>query len=146
MASVEKSWDLLGSFNYWFTFFVKLIERLLPSIINDDKLGWKTSTRETVQYKTKSSLTLSNFATYHTSRWSYLTIEYTPLNALFYSLWTHFSVKGIPSAPSKPVKMCRDLLVFKMTESSFVFLQYPMKLEIKWKCNMSSVLTSNMVK
>jgi len=51
-----------------------------------------------------------------------------PFKALFYSLRTHFSVKSIPSAPSKPVKMCRDPLVFKMTESPFVFLQYPMSL------------------
>lgn len=36
--------DLLGSFNYWFTFFEKFIVRLLPSIINDDKLWCKTST------------------------------------------------------------------------------------------------------
>jgi len=36
--------DLLGSFNYWFTFFEKFIVRLLPSIVNDDKLWCKTST------------------------------------------------------------------------------------------------------
>lgn len=49
----------------------------------------------------------------------------------FYSLWIYLSVECIPSAPSKQIMMYRSLLIFKMIESSFVFLQYPISLEIK---------------
>jgi hypothetical protein len=97
--------DLLYPFNKWFAFFLELIYRLLPSIINYQKFGRTASFLETAGKQNTREQCFN--------LWSKFQIDATfiqrhdsliiPLKTLFDPLWIYVSVESIPSAPSKPV-------------------------------------------